>query len=253
MAASAQTKPTVLVTRKLPDDVEERAAKLFEARLNPEDKLYSPEALRAAADGFDGLLITPAEKMTAENLQKLPDSVRIIATFSVGYDHIDVPAAVARGIAVTNTPDVLTAATADIAMLLMLGAARGASWGERMVREDKWRNWSPTYPARQRRQRPAPRHPRHGTHRPGARAPGAGLRHDHPLSRALAPAGRARAGRGLPRQPRRHAAALRLPVGALRLDAGDPRHHQRARHQSDAGQTPSWSTPRAATSSTTRP
>jgi lactate dehydrogenase-like 2-hydroxyacid dehydrogenase len=146
MAASAQTKPKVLVTRKLPDDVEERATRLFEARLNPEDKPYSPEALRAAADGFDGLFITPGEKMTAENLQKLPDSVRIIATFSVGYDHIDVPAALARGIAVTNTPDVLTAATADIAMLLMLGAARGASWGERMVRADKWRNWSPTYP-----------------------------------------------------------------------------------------------------------
>ena len=146
MAASAQTKPTVLLTRKLPDDVEERAAQLFDARLNPEDKLYSPEALRAAAEGFDGLFITPAEKMAAEHIQKLPDSVRIIATFSVGYDHIDVPAAVARGIAVTNTPDVLTAATADIAMLLMLGAARGASWGERMVREDKWRNWSPTYP-----------------------------------------------------------------------------------------------------------
>jgi lactate dehydrogenase-like 2-hydroxyacid dehydrogenase len=146
MAASAQTKPSVLVTRKLPADVEERAARLFEARLNPEDKVYSPEALRAAAEGFDGLLITPSDKMTAEHAQKLPDSVRIIATFSVGYDHIDVPAAVARGIAVTNTPDVLTAATADIAMLLMLGAARGASWGERMVREDKWRNWSPTYP-----------------------------------------------------------------------------------------------------------
>jgi lactate dehydrogenase-like 2-hydroxyacid dehydrogenase len=146
MAASAQTKPSVLVTRKLPDDVEERAVQLFKARLNPGDKLYSPDELGAAAEGFDGLLITPAEKMTAENLQKLPDSVRVIATFSVGYDHIDVPAAVTRGIAVANTPDVLTAATADIAMLLMLGAARGASWGERMVREDKWRNWSPTYP-----------------------------------------------------------------------------------------------------------
>jgi lactate dehydrogenase-like 2-hydroxyacid dehydrogenase len=146
MAASAQTKPSILLTRKLPDDVEERASQLFEARLNPEDRLYSPEELRAAAEGFDGLLITPAEKMTAENVKRLPDSVRIIATFSVGYDHIDVPAAVARGLAVTNTPDVLTDATADIAMLLMLGAARGASWGERMVREDKWRNWSPTYP-----------------------------------------------------------------------------------------------------------
>jgi lactate dehydrogenase-like 2-hydroxyacid dehydrogenase len=73
--------------------------------------------------------------MTAEAIAKLPASVRIMATFSVGYDHIDVAAAVARGIAVTNTPDVLTDATADIAMLLMLGAARGASWGERMVRE----------------------------------------------------------------------------------------------------------------------
>ena len=146
MAASAQTKPSVLVTRKLPDDVEERALRLFDARLNPEDKLYTPEALRAAAEGFDGLLITPAEKMPAENIEKLPDSVRIIATFSVGYDHIDVPAAVARGIAVTNTPDVLTAATADIAILLMLGAARGASWGDRIVREDKWQNWAPTHP-----------------------------------------------------------------------------------------------------------
>ena len=150
MAASAQAnpgaKPRVLVTRKLPDDVEERAEALFDARLNPEDKLYSPEELRAAAEGFDGLLITPAEKMGSEAINKLPDSVRIIATFSVGYDHIDVPAARARGIAVTNTPDVLTDATADIAMLLMLGAARGASWGERMVRADKWRNWSPTYP-----------------------------------------------------------------------------------------------------------
>ena len=146
MAASAQTKPSILVTRKLPDDVEERASRLFEARLNPEDRLYSLEELRAAADGFDGLLITPGEKMTAQAIEGLPDSIRIIATFSVGYDHIDVPAAKARGIAVTNTPDVLTDATADIAMLLMLGAARGASWGERMVREDKWRNWSPTYP-----------------------------------------------------------------------------------------------------------
>jgi lactate dehydrogenase-like 2-hydroxyacid dehydrogenase len=146
MAASAQTKPSILVTRKLPDDVEERASRLFEARLNPEDRLYSPDELRAAAEGFDGLLITPAEKMTPEHIERLPPSVRIIATFSVGYDHIDVPAAKARGLAVANTPDVLTDATADIAMLLMLGAARGASWGERMVREDQWKSWSPVHP-----------------------------------------------------------------------------------------------------------
>jgi glyoxylate reductase len=146
MAASTQTKPSILVTRKLPDDVEERAERLFDARLNPEDRLYSADELIAAADGVDGLLITPAEKMPAEAVERLPDNVRIIATFSVGFDHIDVPAAKARGIAVTNTPDVLTDATADIAMLLMLGAARGAYWGERMVREDQWRSWSPVHP-----------------------------------------------------------------------------------------------------------
>ena len=146
MAASADTRPSILLTRKLPDDVEERASRLFEARLNPADRLYSAEELRAAAEGFDGLFITPAEKMTAEAIGRLPSSVRIVATFSVGYDHIDVPAAEARGLAVTNTPDVLTDATADIAMLLLLGAARGASWGDRIVRADKWRNWSPTYP-----------------------------------------------------------------------------------------------------------
>lgn len=146
MAASAQTKPSILVTRKLPDDVEQRALRLFEARLNPKDRLYSAEELAAAAEGFDGLLITPGEKMKAEAIERLPAGIRIIATFSVGYDHIDVPAARARGIAVTNTPDVLTDATADIAMLLMLGAARGASWGERMVREDTWKSWSPVHP-----------------------------------------------------------------------------------------------------------
>ena len=146
MAASAQTRPSILLTRKLPDDVERRALGLFEARLNVEDRLHSADELAAAAEGFDGLLITPGDKMTAEAIERLPTGIRIISTFSVGYDHIDVAAARARGIAVTNTPDVLTDATADIAMLLMLGAARGASWGERMVREDTWKSWSPVHP-----------------------------------------------------------------------------------------------------------
>jgi glyoxylate reductase len=84
--------------------------------------------------------------MTPDFLKRLPDNIKIIATFSVGFDHVDVPAAKARGLAVTNTPDVLTDATADIALLLMLGAARGAYWGERMVREANWGAWSPTHP-----------------------------------------------------------------------------------------------------------
>jgi glyoxylate reductase len=139
-------KPRVLVTRQLPQPVEARLSRDFDARLNADDKPMESAALRVAAEGFDGLLITPAEKCTAEFIAGLPASVRILATFSVGYDHIDLAAAKARGITVTNTPDVLTDATADIAMLLILGAARGASWGERMVRERRWTSWSPIAP-----------------------------------------------------------------------------------------------------------
>ena len=83
------------------------------------------------------------EKFTPEVIAKLPPSIRIIATYSVGYDHIDLPAAKARGIRVANTPDAVTVATAEIAMLLMLGAARRAQEGERLLREKKWGGWQP--------------------------------------------------------------------------------------------------------------
>lgn len=146
MPASAQGKPKVVVSRKLPQDVEARLSELFDARLNADDGLLSADDLIRLAQGADALLVCPTDKLTAEVIGKLPESVRIIATFSVGYDHIDVKAAKARGLPVTNTPDVLTDATADIAMLLMLGAARGAYWGERMVREKRWGAWAPTHP-----------------------------------------------------------------------------------------------------------
>ena len=139
-------KPRLLVTRRLPAPVEARLAAHFEAKLNPDDTPHTPESLIAAAANCDALLVTPADKITPGLIEALPASIRIIATFSVGFDHIDIPAAHARGLTVTNTPDVLTDATADIAMLLMLGAARGASWGERMVREAAWSSWSPTKP-----------------------------------------------------------------------------------------------------------
>jgi glyoxylate reductase len=94
--------------------------------------------LVARAVGHDALLISSREAMTADTLAALPASIRAIATFSVGFEHIDLAAAKARGMVVTNTPDVLTDATADIAMLLILGAARRAGEGERMVRNDSW-------------------------------------------------------------------------------------------------------------------
>jgi lactate dehydrogenase-like 2-hydroxyacid dehydrogenase len=140
------SKPTVLVTRRLPQAVEARLDRDFVAFLNPDDHALSQDEILAKAEGCGGLLITPAEKFTPAIIAALPRSVRILATFSVGHDHIDLEAAKARDLTITNTPDVLTDATADIAMLLILGAARGASWGERMVREGRWTSWSPTAP-----------------------------------------------------------------------------------------------------------
>ena len=138
------SKPRVLVTRKLPADVEARLVRDYDAILNKEDTLYSADGLVAAAAGCDALLPCPTEKLTAEVVRRLPESIRVIATFSVGYEHIDIAACKARGIAVGNTPDVLTDATADIALLLMLGAARRAYEGERLLREDRWDSWAPT-------------------------------------------------------------------------------------------------------------
>ncbi len=137
-------KPTVLVTRKLPDAVEERLRRDYDARLNPDDEIYPAEGLVAAAQGADALLVCATDPMPAELIALLPASVRAIATFSVGYEHIDLGAARERGLIVSNTPDVLTDATADIAMLLLLGAARRAGEGEAMMRNDAWSNWAPT-------------------------------------------------------------------------------------------------------------
>ncbi len=136
----------ILVTRKLPQTVEDRLQKQFRPEFNRSDEIYPISRIIKAAAGFDALLVTATEKCDAQMISALPDSIKIIATYSVGYDHIDIEAARKAGIAVTNTPDVLTDATADLAILLMLGAARGAYWGERMVREKTWAAWSPTNP-----------------------------------------------------------------------------------------------------------
>ena len=139
-------KPKIRVTRKLPKEVETRLERQYTTVLNPDDRVLLPAELLAGARGCDGLLVTPGDNFTSDIIADLPASIRIIASFSVGYDHIDLAAARARGLAVTNTPDVLTDATADVAMLLILGAARGASWGDRMVRENRWKSSGPTAP-----------------------------------------------------------------------------------------------------------
>lgn len=139
------SKPVILVGRKLPKAVEARLARDYDAILNPDDTLYSADDLIAKSDGADAILPCHSEHLSAEVISKLSDSVKIIANFSVGYDHVDTAAAKERGIVVTNTPDVLSDATAEIAMLLMLGAARRASEGERLVRSAAWKDWSPAF------------------------------------------------------------------------------------------------------------
>ncbi|MCA3556042.1 D-glycerate dehydrogenase [Aestuariivirga sp.] len=138
MAAAGSAKPRILVTRKMMPDVEARLSRDFLATLNPDDRPMTRDDILRLAAAHDGLLLTSFDKLGPEFIPALPPSIRIIATHSVGYDHLSIPQAEARGIAVTNTPGVLTDATADIALLLMLGAARGASWGDRMVRENRW-------------------------------------------------------------------------------------------------------------------
>jgi lactate dehydrogenase-like 2-hydroxyacid dehydrogenase len=135
---------SLLVTRPLPAAVAARARAEFDATFNPTAASYSPEELIANAEGKEALLISPSDSMNAEMIARLPASVRMVATFSVGYEHIDLAAARARGLAISNTPDVLTDATADIALLLMLSVARRAGEAERVVRAGQWGGWAPS-------------------------------------------------------------------------------------------------------------
>ncbi len=138
------TKPILFVTRRLPASVEARARRDYDARLNPDDAPRSAEDIVRLAQGAAAVLCCPAEKMSAATIAALPDSVKVIATFSVGFDHVDVAAAKARGIKVCNTPDVLSVATAETVMLLILCASRRAGEGERLVRAGRWTGWTPT-------------------------------------------------------------------------------------------------------------
>ncbi|MGA1456848.1 MAG: 2-hydroxyacid dehydrogenase [Arenicellales bacterium] len=139
------SKAVILVTRKLPAAVEARLSRDYSPIFNPEDRRYSTDELLQKSEGTDAMLPCHTENLSSEVIEKLPDSVKAIANFSVGVDHCDLNAAKKKGIIVTNTPDVLTDATAEIAMLCLLGAARRASEGERLIRERKWNTWSPDF------------------------------------------------------------------------------------------------------------
>jgi len=143
--SDTSNKPRVLVTRKLPENVEARIARDYEATFNPDDRQYDSAELLKLSEGMEAIIPCHTEKFTPEVIEHLPSSVKAIVNFSVGYDHVNTAAAIERGIIVTNTPDVLSDATAEIAMLLMLGAARRASEGDRLVRSQQWKDWSPAF------------------------------------------------------------------------------------------------------------
>jgi len=138
------TKPILVVTRRLPPAIEERAARDYDARLSTDDKAVTGADILARAADAVAVLCCPAERLDAATIKALPASVRVIGTFSVGFDHLDLPAIRARGMALVNTPDVLSVATAECAMLLILAAARRAGEGERLVRAGQWAGWAPT-------------------------------------------------------------------------------------------------------------
>lgn len=138
-------KPVLLITRRLTDAVHARAERDYRAVLNLEDRVFTREELIARCQEADAVLPCHSERFDAEVIAALPARLKAIANHSVGVDHVDLKAAKERGIAVTNTPDVLSDATAEIAMLCMLGAARRGAEGNRLLREGRWDFWSPAF------------------------------------------------------------------------------------------------------------
>ena len=134
----------ILVTRRLLRSCEDKAKEIFDVNFNLNDELYSQQKLIELSKGYDGILSSLTDKLDAETISKLPDTIKIISNFAVGFGNIDLEAAKNRGIAVTNTPDVLTDATAEIGVLLILGACRRASEGIEGAREGGWK-WSADY------------------------------------------------------------------------------------------------------------
>ena len=131
----------ILITRKLLRSCEEKAQKIFDANFNLNDELYSQKKLIEMSEGCDGILSALTDKLDADTINQLPDTINIISNFAVGFGNIDLEAAKNRGITVTNTPDVLTDATAEIGVLLILGACRRVSEGIELARKGGWA-WS---------------------------------------------------------------------------------------------------------------
>jgi glyoxylate reductase len=141
----SKKKPLVVVTRKLPAIVETRMRELFDAQLNIDDTPMSQAALVEAVKTAEVLVPTVTDRIDARLIAQAGDQLRLIANFGNGVDNIDVASAVQRGITVTNTPGVLTDDTADMTIALILAVARRIAEGARIIPDDDWAGWSPTW------------------------------------------------------------------------------------------------------------
>lgn len=139
------SKPKILITRAWPSEVEEHLRARYEVTTNTTDTPLTVAELQQALQEYDAVCPTVSDKITAEVLAVRPMRARILGNFGVGFNHIDIEAARAAGLAVSNTPEVLTDCTADTAMLLMLMVARRGGEGERHVRQHEWTGWRPTH------------------------------------------------------------------------------------------------------------
>jgi len=140
----SQNKPKVILTRKLPDTIETRMRELFDTSLNETDTPLSRAELEQAVKKADVLVPTVTDKIDADLIAGAGAQLRLIASFGTGVDHLDLAAAKARGITVTNTPGVLTEDTADVVMALILAVPRRIAQGDALARSGKWGGWSPT-------------------------------------------------------------------------------------------------------------
>jgi lactate dehydrogenase-like 2-hydroxyacid dehydrogenase len=144
MEPPAMSRPSLLITRRLPAAVLERLRATYEVTVNPDDRALGREGLLMALRTYDALSPTITDKFDAELLAGAGFKTRIIANFGAGIEHIDLAAAKRANLIVTNTPDVLTEATAELTLLLILMASRRAGEGERALRAGKWTGWGPT-------------------------------------------------------------------------------------------------------------
>ena len=140
------SKPKVLLTRKWPEQAEAKAKELFDVTLNDDDHKMSVDELKQAVKDYDGICPTVSDfQINADILNVENRRVKVLANFGVGFNNIDTEAAKAAGVVVTNTPEVLTDCTADIAMTLLLMVSRRAAEGERLIRNKQWDGWRPTH------------------------------------------------------------------------------------------------------------